>query len=519
MQYRYLLGILIRKTDMSATSYRNVQDDMANGDFKNRLSVRTTLKPMHRTVDLEGTIIDCNDKYAHVLGYDKDEVIGMSIFDHTPTKHRHVIWDIFTNWKKRVPINNRKFPLLTKDGKVFEVLITVEGVVGADDKLVWGRTTLLDYEEVRQFQELVKLSKYESLYEHSPDMYRTVNVDGIIVDCNRAYEVKLGYTKSEIIGRNLTDHTADRSVSDMLINMAQWRTSGKCKPAELWMKKKDNTEFPVLISPTNLFDEDGALLGRNVVIQDLTKMKETKDMLDQRRQIDKMKDEFLTGITHELKTPLTPIIGFSQALVKPGMIGDLNEKQTKAIQTILSNAIHLRHLVTDLLSTHKLELGRMKFDFQEFDIGEMMESITTTMSYTTDEKQIKLVVQMLEEGKVIGDRARIEEIINNLIYNAVDFTPSDTGQITVTVKRDGKFLWFSVADNGVGIPKAKQAKLFHKFYQADLATTRRHGGTGLGLSICKGLVEGMGGKIGVKSAEGRGSTFYFTILPGSHDQK
>ena len=505
--------------NMPATTYRSIENNMTDSNFEDRLTVRATLKPMYQTTDLKGVIIDCNDKYARVLGYTKDEVIGTSILDHAPVEHRNIIQNIFANWKKRIPVNNHKFSLLTKDGKIFEVLITVEDVIGADGKPTRSRTTMLDYEEVHQFQELVKLSKYESLYENSPEMYRTVNVDGIIVDCNRAYEAKMGYTKHEIIGRNLTDHTADRSVSDMLINMAQWRISGTCKPVESWMKKNDNTEFPVMISPTNLFDEDGALLGRNVVIQDLTKMKETKEMLDQHKQIDKMKDEFLTGITHELKTPLTPIIGFSQALAKPGMLGDMNEKQIKAVNTILNNAVHLRHLVTDLLSTHKLELGRMKFDFKEFDITEMMEDIKTTMTYATDEKWIKLNMQVLEEGRVIGDRSRIEEIINNLIYNAVDFTPSDTGEITVTVKRNGKFLWFSVADNGVGISKKKQVKLFDKFYQADPTVTRRHGGTGLGLSICKGLVGSMGGTIGVKSTEGKGSTFYFTILPGNHDKK
>lgn len=505
--------------NMSTASYHRVEGDVVDNKFEKHVTVRPTLKPMYRTVDLEGIIIDCNDKYARVLGYTKDEIVGMSIFDHAPPEQYDAIRDMFENWKKGVPVNNGKFPLLTKDGKTFEVLITMEGVIGVDSKLVRSRMILLDYEEVHQFQELVMLSKYESLYENSPDMYRTVNIDGIIVDCNRAYEEKLGYTKPEIIGRNLTDHTADRSVSTMLINMARWRVSGECKPVESWMKKKDNTEFPVLISPTNLFDEDGSLLGRNVVIQDLTKIKETKDMLDQRKQIDKMKDEFLTGITHELKTPLTPIIGFSQALVKPGMLGDLNEKQIKAVKAILNNAIHLRHLVTDLLSIHKLELGKMTFDFKEFDIDDMIENVMTTMTYIAEEKEIKLSVQVLEKGRITGDRSRIEEVINNLIYNAVDFTPAKTGQITVTVKRDGKFLWFGVEDNGVGIPKDKQANLFTKFYQVDSALTRRHGGTGLGLSICKGLVEGMGGMIGVESTQGKGSTFYFTILPGSHDEK
>ena len=504
---------------MSTNPYRSMENNMADNNFEDRATVRATLKPMHRTVDIEGIIIDCNDKYAHMLGYTKDEVIGASILDHTPVEHRNVVRDISANWKKCISVNNRRFSLLTKDGKVFEVLITVEDVISADGKQVRSRTSMLDYKEVRQFQELVKLSKYESLYENSPEMYRTVNVDGIIVDCNRAYEAKMGYTKHEIIGRNLTDHTADRSVSAMLINMAQWRISGICKPAELWMKKKDDAEFPVRLSPTNLFDEDGVLLGRNVVIQDLTKIRETKEMLDQRKQIDRMKDEFLTGITHELKTPLTSIIGFSQTLTKPGMLGEMNEKQIKTVNTILSNAVHLRHLVMDMLNTHKLELGKMKFDFKEFDIVEMMDNIKATMTYATDEKQIKLNIQVEEEGVVIGDRSRIEEIINNLIYNAVDFTPADTGEITVTVKRYGKFLRFSVADNGVGISKEKQAKLFDKFYQADLAVTRRHGGTGLGLSICKGLVSGMGGAIGMESIEGQGSTFYFTILLGSHDEK
>ena len=477
------------------------------------------MEPMYRVMDIDGVIIDCNHKYARMLGYAKDEIIGLSIFEHTPEDKREVIQDIFDKWKNRTPINNIRFPLLTKNGNVFDVLITtVEDVHRPNGDLARGRTTLLDYEEVSQFQNKVKLSKYESLYENSPDMYRTVNVEGVIVDCNRAYCEKLGYTKSDVIGRNLVDHTADRSVSAILINMAKWRVNGVCKPVETWMKRKDQTEFPALVSPTNLFDEDGALLGRNVVIQDLTQMKETKDMLDERKKIDKMKDEFLTGITHELKTPLTPIIGFSQALARPGMLGDLNEKQGKAVRVILSNATHLRQLVADLLSIHKMELGRMKFEFKEFDMVEMMDDLKESMSYATDEKEINLTVRTLAKERVVGDQARIQEIIRNLVFNAVDFVQAKTGKISVTAERKEEFLQFSVKDNGIGIPKDKQDQLFKKFYQVETAATRRHGGTGLGLSICRGLTEGMGGTIWVKSTEGKGSTFYFTIMPGNHNE-
>ena len=305
-------------------------------NYEKRMTTRSTLEPMHRSVDLEGRIIDCNDKYARMLGYVKDAVIGMSIFDHTPEDKHDVLQAIFENWKNHIPINNHRFPLITKSGKAFDVLVTVGDVRGSDGQVVRSSTTLLDYEEVRQLQEMVKLSKYESLYENSPEMYRTVNINGIIVDCNAAYCKRLGYSKSEIIGRNLTAHTADRSVSAILINMAHWRVDGVCTQVETWMKTKDGKEFPALVTPTNLYDEDGALLGRNVVIQDTTEMKETQEMLEQRRQIDQMKDEFLTGITHELKTPLTPIIGFSQALAKPKLLGSLNARQMDAINTVLN---------------------------------------------------------------------------------------------------------------------------------------------------------------------------------------
>lgn len=484
-----------------------------------RITTRSTLEPMHRSVDLEGRIIDCNDKYARMLGYVKDEVIGMSIFDHTPEDKHDVLRTVFENWKNHVPINNRRFPLITKSGKAFDVLVTVGDVTGSNGQVVRSSTTLLDYGEVRQLQEMVKLSKYESLYENSPEMYRTVNINGIIVDCNAAYCKRLGYSKPEIIGRNLTAHTADRSVSAILINMAHWRVDGVCTQVETWMKTKDGNEFPALVTPTNLYDEDGALLGRNVVIQDMTEMKETQEMLEQRRQIDQMKDEFLTGITHELKTPLTPIIGFTQALAKPKLLGTLNERQADAVTTVLNNALHLRKLVTDLLDVHKLELGRMRFDFKELDIEEMIAGVLASVTHAAKEKGITVTTDIREKGRMVGDQFRISEILNNLLYNAVDFSPEKTGEIHITVAKEGDLMKFSVQDNGVGIPEDKQPSLFNKFYQASTeSVTRRYGGTGLGLSICKGLVEGMGGSIWVQSKPGEGSTFHFTIKEGDLEQ-
>lgn len=484
---------------------------------EDRPKIRTTLPELYRAVDLDGVIVDCNEDYACRLGYTVDEAIGMSIFEHTPDNDQKRLDNILDAWKKTGEALNRKVKLNTVQNNTFDVLLTATNRYDRDGRLVGGIHILRDISELKKLQDLVKIRKYESLYEESPDLYRTVNYAGIIIACNRSYENKMGYTKDEIIGTNLLEHTSDKSVSNMRVNMANWRNTGKGKTTEVWMKRKDGTEFPALLTPTNLYDDDGALIGRNVVIKDSTELHNTKQVLDEREKIDKMKEEFLSVVTHELKSPLTPIIGFSQVLSKPKMLGDLNQKQMDAVNTILANATRLRRLIVDLLDAHKLELGRMHFTYRDLAVADLLDGIQLSFAYTAQEKNITIESDVTTDiGSITGDRDRIEQVITNLVYNAIDFVPKDTGRIRVLAQKNDGLVRFVVEDNGVGIPKEKQKNLFSKFYQADTSATRKHGGTGLGLSICKGIVENMGGTIGVESEENVGSKFYFTV-PVSRD--
>jgi len=483
----------------------------------NRPKIRKTLPELFRSVDLNGIIIDCNEDYAKRLGYTVDEVIGMSLFDHSPASDKHQISDSFETWKKSGSVYNRKINLLSKDQEVVKVLLTSNNRYSSDGKLIGSATILRDISEIKWLQDLVKIKKYESLYENSPDLYRTVNYHGIIIDCNKAYVDKLGYTKDEAIGMNLLDHTSDQSVSNMRVNMANWRNTGEGKTTEVWMKKKDGGEFPAQLTPTNLYDDDNALIGRNVVIKDISELHDTKQNLSEREKIDQLKEEFLSVVTHELKSPLTPIIGFSQALTKPNLLGELNDKQLDAVKTIIANATRLRKLITDLLDTHKLELGQMKFDSKEFEVNSLLESIKTSFSFASKEKNIDMSFHSDQNIVIVSDRDRIEQVITNLIYNAIDFVLEGTGKVKVEVQKEGPNVKFSVIDNGIGIAKEKQKELFGKFYQADTSRTRKHGGTGLGLSICKGIIENLGGKISMESVENEGSTFYF-IIPIQKDK-
>jgi len=244
------------------------------------------------------------------------------------------------------------------------------------------------------------------------------------------------------------------------------------------------------------------------------KDKETiEKQLEEIKDVDKQKDEFVAMISHELKTPMTPIKIFSSALMRPKMLGELNEKQKEAANAIHFNALRLERTVADLLDAQKLELGKMKFEKKEMKVEELMAQITTNLKSQTEEKGCQLINHTTEKITIQSDNPRLAQVLTNLINNAIDFIPKDKGKIEINAqKKDGEVL-FSVKDNGIGMSLENQKKLFKKFYQVDTSATRKHGGTGLGLSICKGIVEALGGKIWVESEEGKGTNFYFTI-PG-----
>lgn len=226
--------------------------------------------------------------------------------------------------------------------------------------------------------------------------------------------------------------------------------------------------------------------------------------------IDKQKGEFSTMVAHELKTPLVPILGNTDFLKNPKMIDKLEPVQLDAINSIEKNAKRLEALISDLLDVQKIHLRRMKFNKSTFDVKEFMASVRENLSHYMKEKQITFVNTTRDSFELVCDENRLRQVIGNLVKNAVDFVP-EAGKIEMGATLSENNALIYVKDNGMGIPQDKQKHLFKKFYQVDTSIKRKHGGTGLGLVICKGIVEGLGGKIWVKSKEGEGTAFYFTI--------
>jgi signal transduction histidine kinase len=249
-------------------------------------------------------------------------------------------------------------------------------------------------------------------------------------------------------------------------------------------------------------------------------------------ETEKSKDEFISMVSHELKTPLMPIKLYSDMLLKPEFMGELNQKQNKAIETISKSVERLQILINDMLDVHRLEIGRFNLSKTSVGVRQMIDQIISSMIPIAQAKNIELVSQIMAGGDIICDPNRIEQVIFNLVKNAVDFVPEDHGKITVSVedykheKINGdnssnvaehphSYLLFAVEDNGIGLPPGKSHDLFKKFYQIDTTVSRKHGGTGLGLAICKGIVEAHGGKIWFDKDYTAGTRFKFIIPRGN----
>ena len=220
--------------------------------------------------------------------------------------------------------------------------------------------------------------------------------------------------------------------------------------------------------------------------------------------------EIASSLSHELKTPLVPIIGFCKMLTKENMIGSLNEEQMRIIKIIEKNSNQLYHVISNITELKKIELGTIKLNRTKFSLDSFFKSLEKQIK--NFEKNVKLQIKIdVKDDTVNTDKDRLEQIFKNILDNSFKFNENQNKDVKIgCVEVDG-FYQFHVADSGIGIePKEKEA-IFEKFYLIDSSYTRKHKGVGLGLTVCKGLVEAMGGKIWVESELGKGTTFYFTI--------
>ena len=311
------------------------------------------------------------------------------------------------------------------------------------------------------------------------------------------------------------------------------------------VKRKGNDELSVLSDSFNSMVN--SIKRYNERQNELTKALEfkndelTETEKDLRRANEELvntetaKEEFLSMISHELKTPLTPLKMYAEMLLKIRSMGELNEKQLKAMKMILRSISQLELLVNDIFDVYKLDIGKLQLNKKVVQVASLVKENMSELGLLMRDKQIQFNAEIIppsEKVNVLCDPRRIGQVLANLIKNSVDFVPDKGGRITIRTEagyskqtNDGNsnYVVFTIEDNGSGIPFEKIINLFKKFYQVDTSTKRKHGGTGLGLAICNGIVEGHGGKIWVDTKHTQGAMIKFTLpiadsnAPGQND--
>jgi signal transduction histidine kinase/CheY-like chemotaxis protein len=282
------------------------------------------------------------------------------------------------------------------------------------------------------------------------------------------------------------------------------------------VRRKSPGEFPPEV--VNLLETFAA--QSVLAIQNARLVREIEEKAEQLESASKYKSEFLANMSHEIRTPMNAIIGMTHLALQT----ELTERQRNYLGKVDAAAKGLLGIVNDILDFSKIEAGKLHTERVDFSLDSVLEQVADISSFKAQEKGLELLFDVGTDvpTALIGDPLRLRQVLLNLVGNAIKFT--EKGEITVGVhliaaQDSTAHLRFDVKDSGIGLTAEQRARLFSAFTQADASTTRKYGGTGLGLSISKGLVEAMGGEIGVESEPGAGSTFYFTAKLGLQAQQ
>jgi len=359
-------------------------------------------------------------------------------------------------------------------------------------------------------------------------MVTITDADGALLYVNELFCSVTKYSKDELIGAK-PHELLNSGYHDQAFYDDVWNTlkNGNTWKGDVKNKAKDGSFFWTLTTIMPFLDDAGKPHKYIAIRRDITdkvvaderlkvslaenvmQKDKIQDQYGKLQDLQKEKEEFVAMITHDLKQPLVPIQGNAQMLLNPKM-GELNEMQKGSVNEILGQVNLQLSMIDNLVSAQKLGAGSMKYDIEELSTKNILTDCIKIHSPIMTDKHIEYFDSSTADVKILADRRRLLESLTNLIQNAHDFVPQD-GKIEIGVNNDAKEATFFVKDNGEGIPKEKQERLFKKYGQVESTAQRKFGGTGLGLAVSKELIEGMKGKIWLESEVGKGTTFLFTI--------
>jgi len=482
-----------------------------------RDAILASTKHMIIATDIDGKVLLINKQVEVMLGIRKDDVVGKIIpkawlienelssrAKELTNELGHPVnanFDVFSKKASLNEIDTYEWTFVRSNLETFPVRLTVTPIRNPRGDIEGFLGVAEDISEWKLNQQALKASEetFRSAMENASIGMALVAPDGKWLKVNKAICNLVGYSRAELLDIDFQTITHPDDLKKDLGYLNQVLANEI--PAYQMEKRyihKDGHTIWVLLNVTLVRDDDDKPKYFIAQIQDIT----------ERREMERMKNEFISVVSHELRTPLTSIRG-SLGLIEGTMSDELSEKANKLISIAYKNCERLILLINDILDLDKLNAGQMNFDLADVNLAELVRQGVEVNEPYGDKFDVSFTIQSEDESILVRvDDARWQQVFSNLLSNAAKFSPKG-GEVLIVVENMDGIARVSVQDKGPGIPEEFRSKIFTKFSQADNPLTRKKGGTGLGLNISQQIVEKMGGNIGFDSTPGKGSSFWF----------
>lgn len=493
-----------KKLKESEENFRRIFDSAQDGIF---------------TLDLRGRFISGNKKAEEICGYKKEELIGKSFVELLPKKEIPKVLEIFNNLiLGKISFHKTEIEIIRKDGKIIPIEL-VGNILKKGKNIIGVEGIARDISERKEAERRLKIAKEKLEKEKAKDESIIDNIgEGLIVldkfqkilVFNKGAEELIGYNSEDVIGKNFNDVILieDDKEKKIFLNQEPFSKAFLGRKiiftpvnSKYFIRSKDNKKIPIslILSPILM---EGEIIGVILIFNDISKEKE----------VDRAKSEFVSLASHQLRTPLTTIKWYVESLLSEDL-GALNNNQKQYLHDVYIATQRMITLIKDLLNVSRLEMGNFQISPSEFSIKDLINEVLKEFLPKIKNKEIKFK-KYIEKGipKLFLDFTLLRIVFQNLISNAIKYTKKgDRIEIKISKRSGGKLL-IQVSDNGFGIPKKDQSKIFTKLFRADNIKMIDPDGTGLGLYLTKGIVGAFGGKIWFESEENVGTTF-FVLIP------
>ena len=473
-----------------------------------------------------------------IVGLKTDRVFGK----HTETVQEHFLkafqkeersFELFIDkqWQSYEVV-----PLSDETGDVPRILAVVENITERkhqEAELARYRDQLEEKVEARTRDLAKSEQKYRDLYDNSPELYFTVDMETKkVIECNATSLKVLGLTRDEFLGQEYLELYHPESRDDANAAFKQLLSTGEVNNAELQVRKKSGEVIDVLLKSVLHEDHQSGQKHSRSVLRDVTDRKRAENDLirakedlekanKQLKELDQLKSMFIASMSHELRTPLNSIIGFTGLLLQ-GISGDITELQRDNLNRVFRSGKHLLSLITDVIDISKIEAGRAEVFPERFALKEVVSEAAESIQSEIDKKNMTLTIDALNWTEVYTDRKLLLQCLLNLLSNAVKY--SEQGEVAIVIKELPNGIIIDVRDTGIGIAEEDIHLLFEAFERLPTKLKVKAGGTGLGLYLTKKIATTLlRGEITVQSSQKKGSTFSLRIpkeliLNDNHEQ-